>query len=377
MVKTDSSTRHTPSAPVIARAPVRISFGGGGTDLAAYYAAFGGFVVSTAITRYCCVVAREPADGSVRLNSADYRIWEQFGPGELPYVQEPLVLPKAAIAWAAEQGWLPQGVDLFLAAEVPPGTGLGSSSAMTVALVHALAALGGNMLTPAAAAAQACSLEIERLGKPIGKQDQYASAYGGLNIIEFSVDGVQVTPLNVGREVAAALNQRLLLFATGQSRDSAGILAEQRTHTTTQPLVIEALHRIKALAYAMCETLLAQDLDAFGRLLDQAWQQKRGLSGKVSSAAIDTWYAAARAAGALGGKITGAGGGGFLLLYCPLEQQAAVRGAMAQHGLLELAFDIDVNGAHVHPFIPTDQAAADDGPLPAATVATDKYLPGG
>ncbi len=377
MVMSDTFKPDMPKVPVIVRAPVRISFGGGGTDLAAYYAAFGGFVISTAITRYCYVVAREPEDRSIRLNSADYRIWEQFGPGEPPPVQEPLALPKAAIAWAVEQGWLTRGVDLFLAAEVPPGTGLGSSSAMTVALVHALAALRGNMLEPAAAAAQACRLEIERLGKPIGKQDQYASAYGGLNIIEFTDDDVQVTPLNMRREVMAALNQRLLLFATGQSRDSAGILGEQRKHTTTQPRVIEALHRIKSLAYNMCETLLAEDLDAFGRLLDQAWQQKRRLSGKVSSAAIDTWYAAARAAGALGGKITGAGGGGFLLLYCPPEHQAAVRRVMTEHGLQELAFDIDLRGAQALPSAPAEQPAAAHVPLPASTVATDVYVPGG
>lgn len=337
---------------VIARAPVRISFGGGGTDLAAYYTSFDGFVVSAAITRYCYVVANASADGGMRINSADYQCCEHGAVGSVLPVQEPLILPKAVLEWFAQRDLLPDGADLFLAAEVPPGTGLGSSSAMTVALLQALSAYVGLPLDARSIAALACTLEIERLDMPIGKQDQYASAYGGINTIDFTSGGVTVTPLGLAPDVSAALCSRLLLFSTGQRRDSRAILGQQRADTGTKRVVIDSLHRIKALAYAMCEALVAEDLDRFGDLLDRAWREKRSLSGNISSASIDVWYAAARAAGALGGKITGAGGGGFLLLYCPPERQPQVRAAMAQCGLQELAFDFDSDGAQVFQPVP-------------------------
>src|SRR3989440_5621493 len=209
---------------VIVRAPVRISFGGGGTDLAAYYMRFGGLVVSAAITRYCYVVASEPPDGGIRISSADYRTWETYRGGEIPPIAQPLALPKAAIACFAGRGLCESGIDLFLASEVAPGTGLGSSSAMAVGLVRALAAHLHLPLDATAVAELACHVEIEQLGMPIGKQDQYASAFGGLNAIEFTAGGVSVMPLDVPADVVAALNARLLLFATGQTRDSAAIL---------------------------------------------------------------------------------------------------------------------------------------------------------
>ncbi len=332
---------------VIVRAPVRISFGGGGTDLAAYYDRFGGFVVSAAITRYCYVVARESASRGIRINSADYRIWEAFEPGEIPPVVEPLALPKAAIDWFADHGLRERGVDLFLASEVPPGTGLGSSSAMTVALVYALASYTGMPIDRFSAAELASCLEIERLDMPIGKQDQYASAFGGLNAIEFAAGGVRVEPLNLPPDTITALSSRLLLFSTGRTRDSAAILREQRASTRSDRQIIASLHRIKALAVEMHRALIGEDLDQFGRLLDLGWQEKKRLSTRVSSTVIDQWYGAARKAGALGGKIAGAGGGGFLLLYCPAGRQQAVRAAMARLGLPEFTFDFDFEGAEV------------------------------
>ncbi|MCW5851872.1 MAG: GHMP kinase [Anaerolineae bacterium] len=332
---------------VIVRAPVRISFGGGGTDLAAYYTHFGGFVVSAAITRYSYVVARQPADRSIWINSADYRVCEAFEHGQIPAVEEPLSLPKSAIEAFADLGLRQKGVDLFLAAEAPPGTGLGSSSAMSVALIRALSAYLGLSLDKAAVADRACRLEIERLDMPIGKQDQYASAFGGLNTIEFTDHGVQVRPLNLPASVSGDLSARLMLFSTGQSRHSSGILRQQRADTHTKPQVIEVLHRLKALAHRMRHVLLEHDLDEFGRLLDVGWQEKKRLSKKVSSGQIETWYTAARSAGALGGKIAGAGGGGFMLLYVPVEKQAAVRAVMAEHGLQEMTFDFDFGGVQV------------------------------
>lgn len=332
---------------VIVRAPVRISFGGGGTDLADYYDRFGGFVVSAAITRYCYVVAREPAAAGIRINSADYRIWEAFERGEIPPVAEPLALPKAAIDWFADHGLRERGVDLFLASEVSPGTGLGSSSAMTVALVYALASYMGIPFDRFEAAELASCLEIERLDMPIGKQDQYASAFGGLNAIEFTAGSVRVEPLNLPPDTITALSSRLLLFSTGRTRDSAAILREQRASTRSDHQVIASLHRIKSLAGEMRRALIGEDLDQFGRLLDLGWQEKKRLSTRVSSTAIDQWYSAAREAGALGGKIAGAGGGGFLLLYCPAGRQQPVRAAMARLGLPAFTFDFDYGGAQV------------------------------
>jgi D-glycero-alpha-D-manno-heptose-7-phosphate kinase len=329
---------------VIVRAPVRISFGGGGTDLEAYYARFGGLVVNATITRFCSVLARPIHGGGVIITSADYHHCEVTMPGELPAVAEPLILPKAAIERFGDD-IRARGVELVLQSDVPPGTGLGSSSAMTVALVRALAAYLGRPLSDGEAAEAASWIEIERLGMPIGKQDQYASAFGGLNAIEFHAEGVRVSPLSLGADLLAALDERLLAFSTGRSRHSSDILEEQRAATASKPAVTESLHRIKALASEMCDTLMRGELDRFGSLLDRGWQEKKRLSGKISNADIDRWYAGARAAGALGGKITGAGGGGYLLLYCPPEHQAVLRATMAGYGLEEMPFSFCLRGA--------------------------------
>lgn len=354
---------------IVVRTPLRVSFGGGGTDLAAYYDRFGGFVLSSAITRYCYVMAGPAADGGIHINSADYRAWADYARGETPSVEEPLALPKAAVCWFGARGVYEYGIDLFLASQVPPGTGLGSSSAMAASLGRAIAAYldqppthgerlgssepqledrpGAGAMDAQAVAELACWLEIERLGMPIGRQDQYACAFGGLNIIEFADDAVHVAPLPLPPDVIASLQRRLLLFSTGRAHNSAQILRRQRSDSRANPRVIESLHHIKRLAWQMCEALTAQDLDRFGDLLDQSWQMKKRLSERISSGAIDNYYAAARAAGALGGKITGAGGGGFLLLYCPVPRQPAVRAALARHGLTELAFDFDFSGTTV------------------------------
>jgi D-glycero-alpha-D-manno-heptose-7-phosphate kinase len=332
---------------VIVRAPLRISFGGGGTDLMSYYASFGGFVVSTAITRYCHVVADDASDGSITLYSDDYDEWKKYPAGVIPPIEEPLILPKAVIAWFTDHGLRERGISLFLASDVLPGTGLGSSGAMTVALVRAMANYLDMPMSDSAVAELACYLEIERLGMPIGKQDQYASAYGGLNAIEFTSSSVTVTPLALPLDVISALNSRLLLFSTYQTHNSGAILRQLRSDTRTKPETLETLHSLKALAEKMQKALLAGDLDRFGRLLDRAWQEKGNLSKQISTTMIDHYYDAARKAGALGGKITGAGAGGFLLLYCPEHRQEAVRTALAQFGLQEMTFDFDFLGAQV------------------------------
>jgi D-glycero-alpha-D-manno-heptose-7-phosphate kinase len=301
---------------VIVRAPVRISFGGGGTDLAAYYIPFGGFVVSAAITRYCYVVADRSPDGGIHINSADYRVYVAYPRGEIPAVDGPLALAKAAITYFASHGLLETGVNH-----------------MTIGAIEA--------------ADLACWLEIEHLDLPIGKQDQYASACGGLNAIEFTANGVSVTPLDLPAEVVTALSTRLLLFSTGKTHDSACILRQQQADTQTNPRTIESLHRIKALAGKVREALIAEDLDCFGQLLDLSWREKRSLSKMISTEAIDHYYNAARKAGALGGKVVGAGGGGFLLFYCAAHRRKAVRETMTRIGLREITFDFDFAGALV------------------------------
>lgn len=341
-------------AMLVVRAPLRISFGGGGTDLAAYYEQHGGFVLSTSITRYAYVVVRRPPEGGYHLNSADYRISQSFRHG-LPPVREPLSLPKAVLEWFGRRGKLPHGVELFLAAEVAPGSGLGSSSAVTVALLQALAAYMGEQYAPAELAELAAWIEIERLGMPIGKQDQYAAAVGGLNTISFTRQGVEVTPLPLSDHVRRSLAMRLMLFATGKSRHSSEILQgqvrslsqEQEKNGDNDRHVTQRLHHIKSLAEQMREALKMGDLDSFGALLHESWRDKRQLSPHVTTPEINRAYEAARQAGALGGKLCGAGGGGYLMLYCPPRCQREVRSRMGALGLQELSFGFDRAGASV------------------------------
>lgn len=330
---------------IVVRAPLRISFGGGGTDLPAYYERFGGFVVSAAINRYCFAALTESEDRGIHLSSADYGVRESFGPGDIPEIDGPLSLPKAAIRIFADAAPVGRGIDLFLSSEVRPGTGLGGSSAMSVALMHALSAHTGRPMHRAEAAAEAARLEIEVLAKPIGKQDHYASAFGGLNVITFQRDATTVTPLGLPSAVLSRLDQRLLLFFTGASRDSARILTEQRRDTSKDGSVVESLNALKHLAMEMRDALVGGDLDAFGDLLHQGWCYKRKLSPAISSADIDRWYDDARDAGALGGKITGAGGGGYLLTFCAEGTQGTVRRALERHGLSEMRFGFDFEGA--------------------------------
>jgi D-glycero-alpha-D-manno-heptose-7-phosphate kinase len=217
---------------------------------------------------------------------------------------------------------------------------------MAVALVRALAAHCAVEMSTNQVAELACTLEITRLRMPIGKQDQYASAFGGLNAIVFEPYVVCVQPLDLAHEARCRLNSRLLLFATGQQHNSSDILRGQRADTDRKkPAVEQSLHQIKAIAADMRQALLAGELDDVGRLLDRGWQQKKQLSTAISNGAIDHWYTLAREQGVLGGKIVGAGGGGFLLLYCPPERREAVRRTLRQHGLDELRFALEADGA--------------------------------
>ncbi len=329
---------------LIARAPVRISFFGGGTDLPAYFERYGGLVVSAAIDRYIYVVLNRRPGDPLDITSSDYRAHYRHRRGESLLGEGDLALPRAVLEVFNVQS----GMSVFVASQIPPGTGLGGSSAVAVALVKAVSTLKGLRLAPTDIAALAGEVEIQKLGFPIGLQDQYASAFGGLNSIAFSADGVQVHPLRLSVETLVELQRNVLLFFTGTARHSGSILGRQRSATAHgEGVVLDSLHQLKEMASVARGLLENGKLGEFGRLLNDAWEHKKRLVQGISNARIDEAYSAARALGALGGKITGAGGGGFLLLYCEPPHQGAVTAAL---DALEMArFDVhfDFTGAHV------------------------------
>jgi D-glycero-alpha-D-manno-heptose-7-phosphate kinase len=329
---------------LIARAPLRISLAGGGTDLEAYYSKYGGAVVSTSIDKYFYVFISQNDGPHIQVSSSDYQTFYRQRLDEAPLWDDDLKLPKAIIYHFGIQG----GFSIFLASQVPPGTGLGSSSTVAVALIKALSVLRGDRLSRGEVAELACQIEIDRLGFPIGKQDQYATSFGGLNFIEFNPGAVTVTPIDLPPELNAALETRLMLFFTGRSRHSATILNEQRRNSErNRATVIEALHVIKEAAIGLRRDLMRCNIDTVGDWLDRSWQAKRQLARGISDSWIDQWYESARAAGAAGGKIAGAGGGGFLLLYCLPERQQAVTECLESNGLTRMDFRLESGGAMV------------------------------
>lgn len=329
---------------LIARAPARISFGGGGTDLEAYYAKHGGMVVSATIDKYFYTVITGGDYPSLQIISSDYRAFQrQVRPENLIWNSD-LALPRAIVDYFGFK----RGLQIFLASEIPPGTGLGSSSMVAVALVKALGTLLDQPLSRQSVAELASTIEIEKLSMPIGKQDQYASSFGGLNVIYFSRKEVRVEPLRIPPGRLRELEGNLLLFFTGLSRNSSSILREQNERSREEKgVVVGALHQIKAMAQEMKEVLERGQLRRFGELLDLSWQQKKLLSQMVSSPFIDECYRLARENGALGGKITGAGGGGFLMLYCEPENQSSVTNCLEAKGLNRLDFKFDFEGAKI------------------------------
>ncbi len=289
---------------LIARAPMRISFGGGGTDLEAYYAKYGGLVVSTAINKYFYAIFTTDESDDLQVISADYRSLFRHSPYDDLFWDGDLALPKAVL----HHFGIRRGINLFVASEVPPGTGLGSSSAAAVTMVRAISTLIEQPMIKQEVAELASYIEITKMGMPIGKQDQYAAACGGLNKITFTSQGVTVEPLNIESDVRQTLERRLMLFFTGSSRESTSILKHQRKSTEERDeSVLQALHNIKRIAIDM-----QAGLDEFARLLDYSWREKRHLAPGLSTNRIDTSYQLALEHGASAGKITGAGGGGFL-----------------------------------------------------------------
>ncbi len=323
---------------------MRISFGGGGTDLEAYYARYGGLVISTAINKYFYAIITTDESGDLQVISADYRSLFRHSPYNDLFWNGDLALPKAIL----HHFGIRRGMNLFVASEVPPGTGLGSSSAAAVTLVRAISTLLEQPMTKQQVAELASYIEISKMGMPIGKQDQYASSYGGLNKITFTSEDVTVEPVSIAPEVRQTLERRLMLFFTGSSRESTSILKHQQKSTQDQDeAVLKTLHNIKQIAVEVQACLKQGNLDEFARLLHYSWQEKRRLAPSLSTSFIDACYGLALEHGASGGKITGAGGGGFLMLYCHEQAQDAVTTALEEEGLKRMSFRFDQQGAKV------------------------------
>lgn len=335
----------TENQMLISRAPVRISFGGGGTDLPSFYEQYGGMVVSTTINHYVYAILTPGDQDVVQIVSADYHTFWRQSLDNLIWDGD-LSLPRAIV----HEFDLHRGLDVFLASQIPPGTGLGSSGSVTVCLINGLAAWQGISVSSAEVAENACYIEIEKMGMPVGKQDQYAAAFGGLNCITFTADGVTVEPVRATEMTLQMLEKRLMLFFTGNSRQSSSILRYQKQKGEEgDKQVVERLLAIKELGIAMLHTLEAGDLDGFSELMHRSWVQKRSLAPNISNSTIDNMYELARSKGATGGKITGAGGGGFLMLYCEEAYQDAVTEALEGKGLRRMGFTFDTQGAQVMP----------------------------
>lgn len=342
---------------LIVRSPVRISFGGGGTDLPSYYEQFGGAVLSTTINKYFYTVLQKRTDGKIQVISSDLRVVETWDDITRMSVKgSALEIPLSVLRLLG----CSISADLFLASEIPPGTGLGSSASVCVNVLKTLSTYLHSPLSRHELAEKAFYVAHKLLDKPVGKQDEYASAFGGMNYITFHPDGtVTVEPLELDPGLLRELQSSLMLFFTGASHDSWSILKEQEQSTVRhQGPTVESLHCIRELADRMRVAIVAGDLARFGELLDEGWQAKKRVSNRISTSHIDQMYAAARSNGATGGKITGAGGGGFLLLFCPPREQPAVRQAVTSLGAREMQFEFDSQGAQVvvnDPFVDGDE----------------------
>jgi len=314
---------------IVTQTPLRISFAGGGTDLAAYYARNEGYVVSSAIDKFAYVIVKERFDDEIYLNYMRKEIRSDVDAIEHGLIRE-----------AMRMTGVSRGVEVTLLSDIPSeGSGLGSSSSFTVGLLNAFYAFRGEQVTAERLASEACEIEIERLGKPIGKQDQYIAAYGGLRSFRFGRDGrVEVRALPVPGDRLRELSARLHLFFTGKTRQADVILSEQSSRTADRLAELDA---IKQLALDLEPALAEHDFDRLGRVLHENWELKRKLASGISNAAIEEMYALARASGALGGKICGAGGGGFLLVYCPPDRQERLAKGMQGYRMLPFALERD------------------------------------
>ena len=344
---------------LIVRSPVRISFGGGGTDLPAYYERYGGAVLSAALNKYFYTVLGKRKDGRVQVISSDLRVFETWRDiAKMDTRGSGLEIPLAVVKDVKRE----ISVDLFLASEIPPGTGLGSSASVCVNILKTLTTYLNQPISKYALAERAFHIARNVLGRHVGKQDEYAAAFGGLNYMQFDADGsVQVEAMDLPDDVRLAFEKHLMLFFTGSAHHSWSILEEQENSTREESgVAVEALHKIRSLADEMRQALERGELNAIGSLMHQSWEAKKRVSGRISTQRIDQLYELALNHGALGGKITGAGGGGFLLLYCEPCYQTAVRDILEKQGIQEMAFSFEDQGAQVlvnDPFLDGDERA--------------------
>src|SRR5947209_1481931 len=322
---------------IITRSPLRISLGGGGTDLPSYYRKHTGFLIAAAIDKYVCITLHQTFVPELIVK---YSRLERVA--SLDEVQHPII--REAMKLVGIDG---QYLEITSMADIPAGTGLGSSGSFTTALLKALHAYKKNLVHPRDLAEQACHIEIERLHEPIGKQDQYIAAFGGLTCFQFLPNGqVEAWPLKISSETLYNLEDNLLLFITGYSRSASSILKEQDDRSKTRDAgMVDNLHFVKEPGYQSKEALEAGDLGRFAELMKVHWEWKKERSGRMSNEDIDRWYGLALASGALGGKLIGAGGGGFLMFYA--EDKARLRRAMARAGLREVRFRFDFEGTKV------------------------------
>ncbi len=318
---------------IITQTPLRISFFGGGTDFREYFLREDGWVLTSAIDKYIFVTIKERFDDKIRVGYTRTELVDHIDELHHELVRE--CLRKTGIT---------KGVEISTMADIPSeGSGLGSSSTVTVGLLNAMYNYLGIPVTHEQLACEACEIEINVLRKPIGVQDQYIAAYGGQRFIRFCRSGqITVEQLGLNTEQYRKLNRSLLLFYTNIARKAESVLDEQSKKIDSN---LDILGEMKRLAINAKKCLEAEAFDDFGRLLDQGWQLKKQLASRVSNSTIDEMYTLARKAGCLGGKITGAGGGGFLLLYCPPQKQDDVRQALA--GLTELPFGLERDGSKV------------------------------
>jgi D-glycero-alpha-D-manno-heptose-7-phosphate kinase len=319
---------------IIARSPLRVTLGGGGTDLPSYYEKFGGFLIAAAIDKYVYLTLHETFVPDLIVKYSELERVPDATKLKHPIIRE-------AFALVGVDG---HSLELTSMADIPAGTGLGSSGSFTTALLKALHTHKKNLVHPAELAAQACDIELDRLHEPIGKQDQYIAAYGGITCFEFLPDGtVKAWPLKISDRTRDNLEDNLLLFFTGYSRSASTILKEQDQKSKQSDTgMIENLHFVKDLGRQSQKALETGNLHEFARLMDVQWQRKKQRSSGMSNPKINEWYDLAMNNGALGGKLIGAGGGGFLMFYA--DDKARLRQAMRQAGLKEVRFRFDFEG---------------------------------
>jgi D-glycero-alpha-D-manno-heptose-7-phosphate kinase len=320
---------------IITRTPFRVSFVGGGSDLPSFYTKHPGCVVSVSINRHIYVSVHKFFDGDqFHLKYSKVELANR-----VEEIQHPIVREAALVTGVRG------GIELTSTADVPAGTGLGSSSSFAVGVLHALYAYQGIFVSKEKLASEASDIEISKLQEPIGKQDQYAAAFGGLSFIRFHSDGrVTVEPIVLDRATMQHLEQNFLMFYLGGTRSSGSILREQNGNMNNGGR-FELVIRMTELAEHLRSLLWEKKYDEFGSILDKAWQLKRSIASCISNGRIDSIYDRAMKAGALGGKLLGAGGNGFMLLYCPSEKQKAVRSALPE--LKPFPFRFDMEGSRV------------------------------